>query len=253
MSETTHFLPCSDYAEGKVSAWANFLAFRHAADNLYYFAMVDASNRVLLRSKGYETEGLRNDGIQDVMHFRDHKDHYRAMQEQAGWVLYLTGKRQQVIACSCPMASEAEALGLILQCYSAHLDGKGFPGPDEANDYLPCEAYENQPASAFPGFTAFQDDTAGWHYFAMVDFNDRVILKSEAYKTAGNRNQGIEAVIRNRDEEDRWRKQSDAYGWYMSLHAANSQEIGRTCHFESESALLGWWIPFSAHFPWKKP
>ena len=35
-------------------------------------------------------------------------------------------------------------------------------------------------------------------------------------------------------------------GHYMSLRAGNHQEIARTCPFESEGALLGWWTPFAA-------
>jgi uncharacterized protein YegP (UPF0339 family) len=117
-------------------------------------------------------------------------------------------------------------------------------------DYLPCEAYHGKTASSFDGFNVFQNEKDSLYYFAMVDENGKVILKSEGYTTEKARDNGIESVMRNRDIKERWLQSKDEGGHYLSLRAGNRQEIARTCHFESEGSLLGWWMPFSTAWSW---
>lgn len=132
----------------------------------------------------------------------------------------------------------------------------------QLNNHLPCEAYADQPAAeGHEGFTVFQDETSGLYYFAMVDKNGHVVLRSEGYQTPDSRENGIESVVRNRDIEERWAKSKDEEGLtaeapakvmhYLSLRAGNHQEIARTCGFDSEGALMGWWLPYAAGaFAW---
>ncbi len=117
----------------------------------------------------------------------------------------------------------------------------------DTDNYLPCAAYQGFPDSdAFPGFTVFQSDSTGLHYFSMVDKNGHIVLKSEGYESAANRDQGIISVLQNRDTEERWTKGKDDEGYFMSLHTDIGKEIARTCYFGSEGAMLGWWMPFAA-------
>ena len=118
----------------------------------------------------------------------------------------------------------------------------------QLDNYLPCEAYANQSAAeGHEGFTQFQDEASGLHYFSMVDKNGHVVLRSEGYETPERRDEGIESVIRNRDIEARWVKSKDGENHhYLSLRADGDRELARTCSFDSEGALLGWWLPFAA-------
>lgn len=117
----------------------------------------------------------------------------------------------------------------------------------DTDNYLPCDAYQGSPDSdAFPGFTVFQSDSTGLHYFSMVDKNGHIVLKSEGYDSAASRDEGITSVLQNRDTEERWTKGKDDEGYFMSLHTETGKEIARTCYFGSEGAMLGWWMPFAA-------
>lgn len=117
----------------------------------------------------------------------------------------------------------------------------------DTDNYLPCDAYQGAPDSeAHPGFTVFQNDASGLHYFSMVDKNGHIVLKSGGYESAASRDESMTSVLQNRDTEERWAKEKDDEGYFMSLHNETGREIARTCYFSSEGALLGWWMPFAA-------
>jgi len=117
----------------------------------------------------------------------------------------------------------------------------------DTDNYLPCDAYHSSPTSdVFPGFTVFQTGNTGLHYFSMVDKNGHIVLKSTGYESAAGRDEGITSVLQNRDTEERWTKEKDDEGYFMSLHNDTGKELARTCYFGSEGALLGWWMPFAA-------
>jgi uncharacterized protein YegP (UPF0339 family) len=239
------YLPCEHYADAPASEkYEGFNAWHDAESDAHYFAAVTNTGRVVLRSEAYTTEAARDNGIESVMKNRDLEERYKVVQDEADglWYTILKAGNHQEIARSCPYDSEAAALAGIKSSMSK------FKERDAAiiEDYLPCESYHGKEATEYEGFTQFQDPESGLYYFANVDKNGKVVLKSEGYKTATSRDNGIESVIRNRDIEDHWSQQHDDDGYYMSLRAGNHQEIARTCHFSSEGALMGWWMPFAA-------
>jgi uncharacterized protein YegP (UPF0339 family) len=242
------YLPCEAYAAAPESSkYAGFNAWLDSDTGSHYFAAVTNKGSVQLRSEAYTTESARDNGIESVMKNRDTEGRYKVVQDPADdqWYIVLRAGNHQEIARSCAYDSEAAAMAGIATCFSTYTERSSSTGIIE--DYLPCEAYANKPAAAdYEGFTQFQDETTGLHYFAMVDKNGHVVLKSEGYKTPASRDNGIESVIRNRDIEERWIKSKDDEGHYLSLRAGNHQEIARTCDFDSEGAMMGWWLPFAA-------
>ncbi|MBK8562989.1 MAG: YegP family protein [Saprospiraceae bacterium] len=80
----------------------------------------------------------------------------------------------------------------------------------------------------------------GEHYFAYFDKDGDVVLRSEGYKSAGARDNGIASVKKNAPIEERWVKEkSDDGREYWSLKAANKQEIARSCYKDAVGAA-GW-------------
>ncbi len=249
------YLTCEAYAGQSASEkHPGFSAFVNPDDGLHYFAMVDGHGGVILRSEGYTSAASRDNGIESVLKNRDIEERYNISQDENDhlWYVALKAGNHQEIARSCGFADKATAEGHLLHCYSREALEKIATGAGEIiEDYLPCKAYEGHPASTFEGFTIFQDPKTGLHYFAMLDDEGKVALKSEGYKDPTRRDNGIESVIRNRGIKDHWREVEDEHGHYMSLRAVNHQEIARSCHIKDKAAMLAWFLPFfGAHGGW---
>ena len=249
------YLACEAYAGQSVSEkHPGFSAFTNAEDGQHYFAMVDGHGGVILRSEAYTTAAARDNGIESVLKNRDIEARYSIAQDESDglWYVALKAGNHQEIARSCGHADKATAEGHLLHCYSREALEKIATGEGEIiEDYLPCKAYEGHPASSFEGFTIFQDPKTGLHYFAMLDDDGNVALKSEGYKDPKRRDNGIESVLRNRGIKDHWREVEDEHGHYMSLKAVNHQEIARSCHKKDKAAMLAWFAPFlAAHAGW---
>lgn len=248
-----NYLDCDTYKNApKSEKYEGFNTWHNADDNAYYFALRAANGEVLLRSEAYTTESARDNGIESVNRNRDNEARYKVIQDESDgqWYVILRAGNNQEIGRSCPYASEALALSGRARSFSTYREEQARSG-GHVEEYLPCEAYANHTESSdYPGFTTFQHADDGLYYFAMVDKNGKVLLKSEGYKNVDGRTNGIESVMRNRDVEARWKRMKEGDEFYMSLRAGNNQEIARTCGYESESALMAWWLPFAAAAPW---
>ncbi len=105
------------------------------------------------------------------------------------------------------------------------------------DDYLPCQAYTNQPKhTKNTQFSAFFDAASSRYFFALLDKNGNVAFKSEGYPQEKSRDNGIESVLKNKDTRDRYAVKSENSEFFVSLRAGNRQEIARSCGFATESA-----------------
>jgi uncharacterized protein YegP (UPF0339 family) len=103
-------------------------------------------------------------------------------------------------------------------------------------DYLPCRDYEGQ--SLHPsesGFAAFFHESSERHFFALLDADGKVLLKSEGYPQAPARENGIQSVIKNRGNRDFYSVKEEDGRYFLSLRAANYREIARSCSCDSEA------------------
>ena len=102
------------------------------------------------------------------------------------------------------------------------------------DEYLPCEAYQGE-----AGFHKFTDPESGEYYFAYNRDNGEIFLRSEGYKSAGARDNGIASVIKNAAIESRWNTKTTEEGKHVFiLRAGNNQEIARSCPYDSEAAMM---------------
>jgi len=103
------------------------------------------------------------------------------------------------------------------------------------DEYLECKLYRGHDRSEErPEFSKFEHE--GEFYFAMLDKKNGVALKSEGYTSAKGRDNGIESVLKNRENEDRISIVKVGKYHFITLKAGNSQEIARSCRFTSGSA-----------------
>ncbi len=241
-----NYMRCAQYKDKAAAAQAGFSAFEDAETHQHYFAMLDADGDTLLKSEGYPNTAARDNGIESVIKNRSLEERYKVAYSETHKVYYMSLRagNHQEIARSCSCATEAEALALL-----PYLTMKKTRKAANRNDhYMRSVRYEGQTAAPQAGFTAFQDSEDGMFYFAMLDADGKVLLKSESYPGAAPRNNCIESVIKNRTIEERYKVvrvegNEDSEYYYLSLRAANYQEIARssTCSSAEDAMAL---LPF---------
>jgi uncharacterized protein YegP (UPF0339 family) len=103
------------------------------------------------------------------------------------------------------------------------------------DDYLSCASYQGQPAAAEFGYTAFYREDIKRYFFAVLDSNGDVLLKSEGYPQEKSRDAGMASVIKNRELVERYAIIDEGGRIYLSLKAGNRKEIARSCEFKTKA------------------
>ncbi|MEM1216041.1 MAG: DUF1508 domain-containing protein, partial [Bacteroidota bacterium] len=232
------YLSCGSYqGHQRAADHPEFSLFEYEGE--YYFTMHQENGDVHLRSEGYTSTKGRDNGVQSVIKNRENEKRWGTREADGKHFAILKAGNHQEIGCSCPLDSAAAALALA---------GWMVPAAKSAGvieDYLPCKEYKGHKRSAVHAdFTEFTYD--GEYYFAMVDENGEVALRSEGYKKEKSRTNGINSVVKNREIEKRWSTLEEDGKYYGVLKASNGQEIGRTCPKSDKAAALGWWKGFLA-------
>jgi uncharacterized protein YegP (UPF0339 family) len=241
-----NYLHCHAYSTNNPDD-KGFHRFEH--DGLYYFAWLE-KGRVILRSEGYDNEPGRENGIQSVLNNLADETLWAPTQEEDGrWVLLLFAKNNQEIARTCSCATREEALQYLP---SARALAAVPEHQRKEDDYLACSVYASHSADTCAGhddFVCFQDATTGKHYFAWLSPSGKVILRSEGYPTTSARENGVESVIRNRDNRELYEVMPIGNHVFVRLKAANHQEIGRSCPHDNVEAF---WLLVDEHSSHRK-
>jgi len=88
-----------------------------------------------------------------------------------------------------------------------------------------------------PGAFEIKRAKDGQTFFHLKAANGQIILASEMYKAKESALNGIESVKKNAPVADRYEKLTSKNGkFYFTLKAANSQVIGNSEMYESESS-----------------
>lgn len=113
------------------------------------------------------------------------------------------------------------------------------------DEYPLCGFYDGHGRSEqHPEFSVFERN--GKFYFAMLDQNGKVLLRSERYESARGRDNGLQSVLKNRGIEKRWSTERHGDEYFAVLKAGNHQEIARSCPEKSEAFVAGFWGPYVA-------
>lgn len=107
------------------------------------------------------------------------------------------------------------------------------------DDYLNCKLYEGHGLDPEnPEFTIFEDEKTGKYYFAYLNKDGKVLLRSEGYEALASREKGVNSIIRNREVFKRYRIVEEGGKFYIVLRAGNNKEIGRSCDFKTRAAAI---------------
>lgn len=253
-SENTEddYLACRQY-DGHGDADENgFVRFQHTNDK-FYFTWLDDNGKVKMRSEGYPTATARDNGMDSVIRNRDNKDRY-VVKEMAGkHFVILKAANSQEIARSCPkdnldaVGAFFPILGLGAAAAAIPLAGaasRGIETPsvkptvDVEDDYLTCKEYHGHMTAPRDGFRVFISQKTGKYYFAVVDEDDDVALRSEGHLTAKERDADLEDVVKNKFTRERYEiKKVGASHYFIILKNAAGKEIGRSCAYDSLNAV----------------
>ncbi|MCU0325295.1 MAG: DUF1508 domain-containing protein [Spirosomaceae bacterium] len=241
--EIDDYMVCSAYKGHTESPAEGFTTFYNENNKEYYFAVVDKDGEVLMRSEGYPTVAARDNGLRSVQTNRGIKERWKFIEEGGLHYAILKAGNHQEIARSCPY-KDSESL---LAAFS-------FLSEREIDDYMVCSAYKGHTESPADGFTTFYNENNKEYYFAMVDKDGDVLMRSEGYPTVAARDNGLRSVQTNRDIKERWQVIEEGGLHYVILKAGNHQEIARSCPYKDSAALFAI-FPFlaagaSAGFPW---
>jgi outer membrane protein OmpA-like peptidoglycan-associated protein/uncharacterized protein YegP (UPF0339 family) len=229
------YMKCARYEGQAAAPQDGFTAFQDAESQKFYFAMLDADGKVLLKSEGYPMEAARDNGIESVIRNRELDERYKVVQGESGrYHLSLKAGNHQEIARSCSCASEAEAEALLPFVTLKAVRGGKRKSTANLDEYMACAAYKGYTRHAVNAdFTTFQHENGNF-YFAVLDGDGEVLLKSESYPNAAVRDNGMASVLKNRGMDERYKVlQSESGKYYLSLRAGNHQEIAVSCYFDS--------------------
>ena len=121
----------------------------------------------------------------------------------------------------------------------------------EQDNYLVCSAYQDRADAGdskharFDDVIAFQHDN-GLHYFATLDADGKVALRSEGYPTVGARDNGLKSVLRFREKRGRFGKEEVRGMHFTYVTAQNGQEIARSCPKRSDDEASALWPALGA-------
>lgn len=248
------YLVCSEYreriADSKLADSPDFIAFQHQ-NGKFYFGVLDAQGELILRSEGYPSKAARDNGIASVKKNREIESRWSTEEIRGFTFDILKASNGQEIARSCPQ-KEGQAAAAVPNAIAATgtLAAAGAAAINTENtlssenledDYLVCSDYRDRIVDSRIGntdFAAFQHQN-GKYYFAMLNAQGELSLRSEGYPTAAARDNGIESVKKNREIESRWSTEEKRGFFFNILKAGNGLEIARSCPSKTAAALGG--------------
>ncbi len=233
-----NYLLCSEYSSHPIDS-DGFSRFKHS-NGQYYFSFCGKDGSVLLRSEGYSSSDVRENGVQSVLSNWAQESQYEAKQLVDGrWFLCLKAKNHKEIARSCPANTEQEALSLLnSERFKSNSDSLNLVTPPplvvmrqrkEAEDnYLHCREYLGHPLVDKINRVAYFR-YAGEYYFAIYKEDGSVQLRSEGFESIEKRDTELAIALNHLNHEDRYTILRTGEMYIKILKDASGREVGRSC------------------------
>ncbi len=273
-AEKTKRKMVNQYDTTLVGSGENGFETMRGEDKGYYF-IFNCGGHPVLFSQSYTSGAGRDNGIRSVIRNAGEATRYEARQDDGKHYFVLKSSNRQEIAQSAYFETEAEmqkAMGCVMESTSyagawevdlsvattettetftldapvaeaaavavaatSTTDGDGDTGRI-ADDYLNCREYDNHGDIDVNGFTRWQHSN-GEYYFTWHNADGSVKMRSEGYPSTSARDNGMDSVMRNRDNAARYAIVEKMGVYFMVLKAGNHQEIARSCGTADKAAL----------------
>jgi uncharacterized protein YegP (UPF0339 family)/outer membrane protein OmpA-like peptidoglycan-associated protein len=239
-----NYLACRQYDGHEGADEAGFTKWQHT-DGQYYFSWLDDNGKVKMRSEGYPTTAARDNGVDSVMRNRDNADRYKVVELAGKTFVTLRAGNHQEIARSCAkedMTAVWAMFPLLAPpdvAAARELEPVDDIAPvDIEDDYLPCRDYHGHMTAPRDGFRVFISNKTDKYYFAVVDAEDDVTLRSEGHLTAAERDADMADVIQNMLKKERYEiKHVGLHHYFIVLRNAAGKEIARSCGHDSLASV----------------
>ena len=230
--------------------------FRREGNNQYYFQFLRDDGQVILNSEGYTTEAARDNGVQSVINNAGNADRYEAhSNDGGGFYFILNAGNGQEIGRSVTFRSEDSRNGAItlMQSEAASVNGgttttattdagtatgkvvEPYKASGNEDNYKPLNFYEARITGVDNGFDSFSEGEE--HYFT-YNLGGSVYLISEGYSSTGARDNGIQSVTNNMNNEARYQRQQHPNGhFFFNLRAGNNKEIATSRWFDKQGDM----------------
>jgi uncharacterized protein YegP (UPF0339 family) len=257
-----------------------FESYKNMDTKFHYFHLNNIDAKALLYSQGYTSAKAKDNGILSTIKSLAFPDRIVRKSENGAYFFVVKAGNKQEVARSRNFSSESEmeneitwigenieacaaAVGIDfasletqsskIQTFNIHIDRNveinttntmaQDPQNDlrQEDDYLACYDYANRTeATEFAGIFKFSHSN-GKHYFAWLDADGSVIMRSEGYPSESGRDNGMASVDKNRNLEERYAVKEQFGKYFAILKAGNHQEIAKSCAQDSEAAALGFY------------
>jgi len=181
------------------------------ADGKFYFHLVSANGKIVMRSQAYSSKQAAGRGVESVRVNGVDPANYKVLQASNGeWYTNLYAQNHEIIATSETHARKFNAK-------------RGM----ETAVNLVSEAQQLRAARSGARFQTFVGDDHQ-SYFHLRGKNGEVMMQSEGYLNGASAIKAIESVRTNGKVADRYKLLQAADGqWYFTLTAGNNEVIAR--------------------------
>ena len=240
------YLMCREYKGHTDSPHKGFRTFKSPRTGKFYFTVVEDNGDVSLRSEGHLTAAERDTDMADVVRNMLIPERYDTKKVGMDhYFIVLRDEKGKEIARSCAYTDQPEiptkaTIAPVVVAAAAPVIAPvvEVPAVDVEDDYLMCREYKGHTAAPHKGFRTFKSDRTGKFYFAVVEDNGDVSMRSEGHLTASDRDADMADVVRNMLVKERYDvKQVGFDHYFIVLHDEKGKEIARSCAYKDKAAI----------------
>jgi len=235
------YLPCREYEGHKLDDKKNnTTSFKHE-NGQFYFVVYKSDGNVRLRSKGFATAKGRDEELSGVLKNLDNKKLYKTISRGKYFMHVLKDKTGREVGRSClekekekiapppPIVEAVAATAVAAAVVSKVAEVKPAAPKEKADDYLPCQEYEEHKVNDTVNNVAFFKHKNGQFYFAIYKEDGSVRLRSEGFEEVKNRDVELSGVLKNIDNPEMYETLSKGKYRIHILSDATGREVGRSC------------------------
>ena len=193
--------------------------------NLFYFKLKDKNGNIYLKRGLYKHKTSCQEVIKSVIKNSKNREHFIIKQDyNDSWIVFMEDGNGIIIAYSQYFDTEEEAKNFI----------KNFKNLSLKTPVIDNTKIMIHSANKEKLYFEINKDQYNLFYFNLKDKNGNICLKRSFYKHKTSCQEGIESVINNSNNEERFEATQTNYGWIVYLKAENGEKIAISDYLDTE-------------------
>jgi len=207
------YLACKEYGGRKVNDKKNNVSLFKHENGQFYFAIVDKAGKVRMRSEGFPNAKRRDEELSGALRFIDDESKYERITRGKYFINVLHDETGREVGRSCASTEEVAFI----------------PPVEKEDDYLICKEYSGRKVNDKKNRVSLFKHENGQYYFAIMDGNNKVRLRSEGFPDAKRRDEELSGALRFIDDESKYSRITKGKYHINVLHDETGREVGRSC------------------------